>query len=369
MKAALSALFAVLMIFLFPITAHGEGELKDIYDELPKELEELFPDGFDEEIEKDGGTDAVKKLDGAFVLSFIGKAMSGALSDVAPTVANLTAVVLLSALLMSLSKNGGTTVGKAMSFASGIALGGACISVIKPIAEQCTDTVNAVSGIIKSSLPIMTMICQASGQVSSSAVNSAFLSAFLALTEEVSRSVLSPLLALCIAFTLVSSLSRASDIDLSHMVGSVKKVFVFFISLVSTVLCVTMAFQSVIAKGSDTVLLRSIKFASGNTVPIVGAALSEAAGTYLSSLSLIKSSAGALVAAAVALAVLPMILKLFALKLCLTFVAFVSDILGVNGGTVRDFASMIDMMTAMLVISSMIFVITMGLFASAMPSI
>ena len=115
--------------------------------------------------------------------------------------------------------------------------------------------------------------------------------------------------------------------------------------------------------------MRSIKFASGNSVPIVGASLSEAAGAYLSGISLIKGSAGTLIAAAIVLAALPMLLKLFAVKLCLTFVAFVSDILGVNGTIVRDFASITDMLIAMLVTSSLIFVITMGLFASVLPNV
>lgn len=367
MRAA-AFICALIMFFSLPTPAYADGEIKDIYEGLPNDVNELLPDDFEDELEKEDGTSAVKLFDVSFFTSFLGRSLSAALSDSAPMLMTLTVTVLLCALLSSLSKDGGS-VGRAMSFASSVSLCTSCISIVKPLCEQCLGTVNVISGIIKTSLPIMTSISLAAGQVNASYANSAFLSAVLALTEEVGKQILTPVVAVSIAFTAVSALSRGTGIDLSHMVASVKKVFVFFITLLSTVLCFTMAFQTVIAKGSDTILLRSIKFASGSTVPIVGAALSEAAGAYLSGLSLIKSSAGALIAAAIALSTLPMLLKLFAVKLCLTFTAFVSDMLGVSGTVVRDFASICDMLIAMLVTSSLIFVISMGIFASVLPGV
>lgn len=367
MKAAVIIL-SVIMLFSLPTVSYAEGEMKDIYDGLPNGIDDLLPEDFEDEIEKDDGTSAVGLLDASFFVSFLGKSLSLALSDTAPILLTLTVTVLLCALLSSLSKDG-TSVGKALSFTSSISLCGSCIAMINPITEQTLGALNVTGGIIKTSLPIMTAISLSGGQVSASATNATFLNAVLVLIEEIGRQVLTPVLAVSIGFTAVSALSHGTGIDLSRMVGSVKKTFIFLISLLSTVLCVTIAFQTVIAKGSDTILLRSIKFASGNSVPIVGAALSEAAGAYLSGVALLRGSAGTLVAAAVVLSTLPMLLKLFAVKLCLTFVAFVSDILGVNGSIVRDFASITDMLIAMLVTSSLIFVISMGLFASVLPNV
>ncbi len=367
MKAA--AFFcAIILLFSLPTSVHADGEIRDIYEGLPNGMDGLLPEDFEDEMEKDDGVDAVKLLDVSFFTSFLGKSLSIALSDAAPMLLTLSVTVLICALLSSLGKEGGS-VGRAMGFASSVSLCGSCISIIKPLSEQCLSTLDVISGIIKTSLPVMTAISLSMGQVNASTTNAAFLNAVLVLTEETGRQVLSPIIAVSIAFTAVSALSRGTGINLSHMVASVKKAFIFFITLLSTVLCFTMAFQTVIAKSSDTILLRSIKFASGSSIPIVGAALSEAAGAYLSGLSLIKGSAGALIAAAIALATVPMLLKLFAVKLCLTFVAFISDILGVNGAVVRDFASVCDMLIAMLVMSSLIFVISMGLFASVLPNI
>ena len=76
-----------------------------------------------------------------------------------------------------------------------------------------------------------------------------------------------------------------------------------------------------------------------------------------------------MIAAAIALAALPMILKLFAAKLSLSFVGFISDTLGLNGSIIRDFVSICDMLIAVATTSSVIFVISMGLFASVLPSV
>ncbi len=367
MRAAI-ALCALALLFSMPLTAYADGEIKDLYDSLPNDAQEQLPKDFEKELANDDGTSALKLLDASFFASFLGKSLSIALADSAPILLTLTVTVIICALMSSLSKSG-TSVGKALDFASGVSICGSCISIIKPLSEECIGMIDVTSGIIKSSLPILTSISLAGGQINASNANATFLSAVLALTEEVGRQVLTPVLAVSIAFTAVSAISSGTGIDLSHMVASIKKAFIFLITLLSTVLCVTMAFQTVIAKGSDTILLRSVKFASGSSIPIVGAALSEAAGAYLSGISLIKSSAGTLVAAAIALAALPILLKLFAVKLCLTFVAFVSDILGVKNAPLRDFASICDMLIAMLVTSSLVFVIAMGIFASVLPGV
>jgi stage III sporulation protein AE len=367
MKAAV--IFCALALFLFlPTESYASGELADLYDTFPNEVTDQFPSELGDELKRDDGTSALSLLDASFFLPFLGETLSRALSDSAKTLLALEGAVLLCSLLSSLSKDN-SGIAKTMSFSSSLCLCTSCIAVIKPLCDTCLETVNVISGIIKTSLPIMTSIALASGQVNASFANATFLNAVLALTEEVGKEILSPIIAVSLAFTAVSSLSRGSSIDLSNMVSSIKKIFIFFASLFSFVLCLTLAFQTVIAKGSDSVLLRSIKFASGSSVPIVGSALSEAAGSYLSGLSLIKSSAGGLIAAAIALVTLPMLIKLFAVKICLTFVAFTCDLLGVNGSSVRDFEAINDMLIAILVTSSMIFVISMGIFASSLPSI
>lgn len=368
MKTAKVLITVILLLFFVPLTAYAEDGLKDIYDGLPEDVCDSLPKDFEEKISEGDGSDAVKSIDSPFILSFISKCVSGAAGDALPSVVTLTVMIILSALISSVGKENDGTVGKALSFASSLSVTAACIGVILPLWEQTLDALKALSGIVKTSLPIMTAISASSGQLSSGAVNATWLNAVLALIEELSVNVLSPLFTVCLSFFIISALTDGNGTSLSGVAVSIKKLFTFFITLISAILCAVMTFQSIIAKGSDTVLLRSIRFASSSAVPIVGGALSEAAGTYLSGLSVIKSSAGALVAASIALSALPLLLKLFAVKIGLSIVAFSGEILGVKADTVRSFTSLIDLMIALLILCSAVFVIAAGVFASVLPS-
>ncbi len=363
-------LFVLALLILLPTRVRGSDDpLSEIYSSLPETIADSMPDGLGEEISEGNGAAALSSLDGDFFLGFITEGLGKAMSEAAPLIASLLFTVIVSSLISSCGKGGSESVGRALSFASGVAVSFAGIGIIKPLADEFLGMVNTFGGIMKVSLPVMTAICCSSGQLSSASVNATFLSGLLTLTEELGKGVLSPLISVLIAFAVVNSVSSTVGIDLSQTAGGIRKLFIFFISLIGTVLTVTLAFQSVIAKSADGILLRSIKFASGSSIPIVGAALSEAAGAYLGSLSLIKGSAGTLIAAAIALSALPVILKLFAVRLGLLFTALVSDMLGAKGNCIRDLSSVIDLMIALSALISTVFVIAAALFASVIPSV
>ena len=326
-----------------------------------------LPDGFDSGISEGDGVGAVKALDGAYIVSTVCSILNSSLSDSASLLIPLAAIVFLSAILKASS--GSDTFSSAAGYVSSVCTVAASLSVIIPLWKECSDALDAMGGIIKTSLPVMTGICAMSGQVSSGAVNAAWLTAALTLVEELMRSVLSPLLTVCVCFVSLSTLTAASSINVSGIAATVKKIFVFFISLLAAALCLIMSLQTVIAKSADGALLKSVRFAFSSSVPIVGGAVSEAASTYLSGISVIKSSAGTLIAASVVLSALPLVLKLFAVRTVMSLLSLSSEILGVNGGAVKEFSSVIDLMLALLTVVSTVFVICAAVFASILPSV
>ena len=368
------AAFSLLLI-LFPllfITVHAEdNSLGTIYDSLPGNVTDSFPYGFEDALKEDNGQSAIKKLDCSFFLTVLAKLTTVAASEGAPVILALIGIVFLSSVTSSLFSKSSSGIREASEMCSNIVVFLCTLGAVKPLWEQVSDCLDTIGFIIKASLPVMTGIGASLGQVSSTYISSTMLTLLLTLLEELSTSVLSPLLSVCIAFISVSVFPKSSGMpDVSGWAGAVKKAFTFFITLFSSVLTIITVFQGVIAKGSDTVLLRSIKFASGSAIPIIGGALSEAAGTYISSLSVIKGSAGALVAFSLILSVLPVFLKLFAVRLGLVFSALVSEIIGArNGGVIKEFSSVIDLMIALLAICSTVFIIAVGVFASFTPNI
>lgn len=101
---------------------------------------------------------------------------------------------------------------------------------------------------------------------------------------------------------------------MSGVSGELKKALTFLLAAAGTVFTTVMAHQTALAKSADSVALRSLKFASGNMIPVIGGALGEAADGYLAGVSLIRSASGTLAAAAVISYVLPALLKIAVLR-------------------------------------------------------
>ncbi len=352
--------------------AAPEEALKELYDGLPKEVADALPDGVEEGIQKGDAAAAAGALDAAFLFDAIGSFLEKAVKDSLSPLLTLTTALLLSSLLHAFSDTAGETVSKALDLAAGLSVLLAVFRVVKPVWELTADTIKGIGLLTKCSLPAMTALCAASGSLSSSAVNSAWLASLLALTEQLTETVLTPLFGIGFGFLAVSLFSRLTDsADLSGVAAGIKGIFTFFLTLMGTVLTAVMTYQSVLAQSADTVLLRSIKFASGTLIPMVGGALSETAGSYLASLSLLRSSAGLLTAVSLLLYVLPPILTLLVCRFGFSLIATVAGLLGCGkeGDAVREAAGLLDLALAAVSVLSAIFLILAGVFASTAVSV
>lgn len=355
----------ILLFFSLSFTVFAADPINDLYSSLPDDLTDAFPENFEDELKSDGAS-AVSRLDANYFLSFISSAMKASLSDSVSEVYALIFIIVISSVMLAFSDG---IPYKPITAAATFAVIGCLTQIIKPLSEQMGEQIQGIGSVMKLSLPIMTAVSGASGQPSAAAVNAVWLNTALTLTEQLTESILSPLISVCIALAIASSLMRMSgNNSLSGAVGTVKNTFVFLLTLIVSVFTAVMSFQNVIAKGSDTVLLRSVKFVSGSAIPVIGGALSEAAGAYLSSISLVKSSLGTLCAVCITVSVLPYVIRLFTLRLALSLCAFLSDIMGgAVSAEIREFSSILDLLTAISVLSSVTFIIAVGVFASTLP--
>lgn len=356
----------LLLLSAMSMTVFADDTIRDYYSSLPNEIKNSFPNEFGDKLESDEAS-AVAMLDAEYILSFVSDTIKTALSDSASNIGVLLCIVIISSVMLTFSD--GITY-KPMLAVSSFAVLCCLVDILKPMVEQVINQLEGTGNVMKLSLPVMTAVSGVSGQPSSAAVNALWLNTALTLTQQLTQSILSPLISVCIALVIASSISRFNgNNSLSGTVGTVKKTFAFLITLIAAVFTTIMSFQNVIAKGSDTVLLRSIKFASGSAIPIIGGALSEAAGAYLSGIALIKSSLGTICAVCIAISALPIIIKLFSLKIALCFSAFLCDILGGAVGTdIREFTSILDLLISVSVLCSVTFIIAVGTFTAVLPS-
>lgn len=364
MRRALLVIAA--LILLLPLRAGAEG-VSDMYGALPDGVRDSLPDRLENDISENGES-AVASLGAEYIASLAASALKAAFAYSVKPLAAVIGVLLLSALLNS--AGAAAAGGEAVALSSAVSVTVTLFGAITPLFKLTSDTLSGIGLIMKGILPVMTGIYAMSGNITAASVNSTWLMLLLTFLETLTESLLMPLLCTCTGFIAVTTLSRFTGApDMSGVSGELKKALTFLLAAAGTVFTTVMAHQTALAKSADSVALRSLKFASGNMIPVIGGALGEAADGYLAGVSLIRSASGTLAAAAVISYVLPALLKIAVLRAGLSAVAAGAEIMGrgKEAAVVREAGEVIGIAVALICTASVLSVIAVGVFAGSLP--
>ena len=364
MRRALLVIAA--LILLLPLRAGAEG-VSDMYGALPDGVKDSLPDRLENDISENGES-AVASLGAEYIASLAASALKAAFAYSVKPLAAVIGVLLLSALLNS--AGAAAAGGEAVALSSAVSVTVTLFGAITPLFKLTSDTLSGIGLIMKGILPVMTGIYAMSGNITAASVNSTGLMLLLIFLETLTESLLMPLLCTCTGFIAVTTLSRFTGApDMSGVSGELKKALTFLLAAAGTVFTTVMAHQTALAKSADSVALRSLKFASGNMIPVIGGALGEAADGYLAGVSLIRSASGTLAAAAVISYVLPALLKIAVLRAGLSAVAAGAEIMGrgKEAAVVREAGEVLGIAVALICTASVLSVIAVGVFAGSLP--
>lgn len=364
MRRALLVIAA--LILLLPLRAVAEG-VSDMYGALPDGVKDSLPDRLENDISENGES-AVASLGAEYIASLAASALKAAFAYSVKPLAAVIGVLLLSALLNS--AGAAAAGGEAVALSSAVSVTVTLFGAITPLFKLTSDTLSGIGLIMKGILPVMTGIYAMSGNITAASVNSTWLMLLLTFLETLTESLLMPLLCTCTGFIAVTTLSRFTGApDMSGVSGELKKALTFLLAAAGTVFTTVMVHQTALAKSADSVALRSLKFASGNMIPVIGGALGEAADGYLAGVSLIRSASGTLAAAAVISYVLPALLKLAVLRAGLSAVAAGAEIMGrgKEAAVVREAGEVLGIAVALICTASVLSVIAVGVFAGSLP--
>lgn len=359
-------LVIAVLILLLPLRTGAEG-VSDMYGALPDGVKDSLPDRLENDISENGES-AVASLGAEYIASLAASALKAAFAYSVKPLAAVIGVLLLSALLNS--AGAAAAGGEAVALSSAVSVTVTLFGAITPLFKLTSDTLSGIGLIMKGILPVMTGIYAMSGNITAASVNSTWLMLLLTFLETLTESLLMPLLCTCTGFIAVTTLSRFTGApDMSGVSGELKKALTFLLAAAGTVFTTVMAHQTALAKSADSVALRSLKFASGNMIPVIGGALGEAADGYLAGVSLIRSASGTLAAAAVISYVLPALLKIAVLRAGLSAVAAGAEIMGrgKEAAVVREAGEVLGIAVALICTASVLSVIAVGVFAGSLP--
>jgi stage III sporulation protein AE len=263
-------------------------ELRDFRDAIPPEVAELLPEGFFSE-DMSAVADATSKA-GAFsaVLSVVGRMTGLAVRENLTLLAAICAILCFSALLRAFADKGSTA--RALGFAATLTLVVLLLTLQGERFGAITQFFHTVGGLGASMLPLMGALYAMGGNVGAAVANSGVLSAFLSLLETLCATTVLPVAGIALALALVDALT--TGVNLRPLAGLIKRTYTLSISFLMGIFGFVLGTQSLLAKASDTLALRTARFAAGSFLPLVGGSVSEALRTVAGSVEYLRASVG-----------------------------------------------------------------------------
>ena len=336
------------------------------FDELPEEVKEYLPEEMLSDDSLALADEAEEITDFSYVMEKITDALSAALVPSLQTAASMLGVILVAAILRSLRNNiGGSSVSEmadtVINIGMGITLIGTQIAVLDTLESFRILICNLMNGMI----PLISGIFIASGNSGTAAVQSGGIMMLVTLCNNIFASVLMPAVRICLVFAVIGAVFP--ETGAKSVTDAFKNITLTIMITVMTLFSFILGLQNSIAQSADTFGTKSIKFAIGNIIPVVGGAVSDSLGTIGGSLSVLKSVGGNIVIIIIIILLVPTIVSLLCNRFILFLCKSVSGILGCKNEEelLGEMGSVSSMMIAFAASVGIAFIYSLTLFTKA----
>ncbi|MEG0229818.1 MAG: hypothetical protein RR640_04365 [Oscillospiraceae bacterium] len=190
------------------------------------------------------------------------------------------------------------------------------------------DTIINSKNFLSSFVPVFSAILVSSGQSISAAAFSAVTLGFIQGIAALLSSVIVPFLNVYLALCFASSINQS--FDLMPMTEIIRKGINYILTFSLTVFVGFWSLQTMVTQSADNVALKTGKLAVASFIPVVGGPLSEALGSVISCLSLVKSATGFFAIISLCIVFLPTIISCLMWLCSLSVSSAFSQMLGNN---------------------------------------
>ena len=332
-----------------------------IPDTLPPELEALLPDGLFSENAEEALSATSELTDWRYLLNTLGAALGLGLEDTVGLLCVLVGIILLAAVCARLRDGLGSAGGEILGFT-------VRLTVYTAIALQTVGALSAVQtyfdhlmALTGGMIPVMGTLYALGGNLGRAAVSSELMLVFLGLCQYISTTITPPLCVICTSFSLMDALGVR--LTLSPLCDQLKRWYASVMGFVMFLLTLALSTQSLLAGKADTLGMRGIKYAVGNTIPVVGGAIAGTLSSVGGGVELMRSVCGVAGILLVAILLLPTLVKLLLLRATLRLAATVASMLACDGESklLGDVASLHGYLAAAVSVCSVTFVIALAL--------
>lgn len=360
----------IMIAFLMPaprVSAYGESG-------MPKETEGAGYEKIYELLSEEDKPYFIPEKEGSgfpelsSVFEFIIRKSGEAAGLCSGRIAALLFLIILYALLRRTKLiSGSEELSSALLFLTSLCIALTGAGMLKDVIASLDGFFEMMNLIMTSSLPIMTSLYLYGGNYSLAAASS---SGTLFLLSGINGTVTYLLYPVMKCLAALCSVSSVGDGTVASLAKILKNAFTTVIVAVMTLSSAFISYQSVIAKHTDDISARALRFAGG-FVPVIGSALGESIRGVMASMSLIKSKTGIAGIMVIIAFTLPVILGLLINKLFLKLCIFASASLGAD--PIRNILSgaegILDLAIASSVSVSISFIFELTIFINVTPAL
>lgn len=355
----------ILLILVFGVTAFSENTIDEkIREDLNLEdAVDKVPESVVKEADfSPSGTPSENGLTPAGIFKYVFNLTFSALGEEIYFLLSFLSLIVISSLAESFIDglgNGG--VKTALHFATSSVISSLLIVSANNAFALAIVYVEELSSFVVGLLPFIGSISLAGGQITSSVVTGALIISAIDFLEILITEIAIPISRIILAFSIVGYVSRMPLGALSEFLsGAVTKL----VTLSFGILCAIIYFQNSVTAVTDSLALRSVKLAAGSFIPIVGGFVSEASGTLLSGVRLVKSTFGVFAVAVLLYMMIRPLVNFGIKKLTLKFIKIISRLVGADkeGSVVSEMLGVYNILSATMIASSCYFIFAIAVF-------
>ena len=213
-------------------------------------------------------------------------------------------------------------------------------------------------------MAVATVLLTLSGSPTAAGTLAASLNFVLSTVSTLISVFLSPLFNALFAFSAVDGIL---DVGLSGLLAFFKKILKTSCILFFTIVTATLSLQNALAAAADSVAMRSVRFAAGTFIPVVGSLVGESTKTLAASFSAVKTECGVLCILILLYVLLRPILCIAVQKLFLGFGSTFAEILGEKNlqTYLKSLSGLFDLLLALLISEGCYLIFYVTLFLNA----
>ncbi|MBE6589595.1 MAG: hypothetical protein E7643_05395 [Ruminococcaceae bacterium] len=370
-KKALFALFLILFSLLFSLTSHAKEREEitadtdtlppsytDLTDTLPEEIRDLLPDGIFSDQSSEVEDSAMEAGSFSYLLETVLSLLGLKLGTCLRLLCSVTGILILSALCKAMGSSlRSEGVSRAFSLCTTLVL---LLSLLLRGYESIANVkayFSTLGSISATSVPLLGALYAMGGNVSTAVASSAGLTVFMSLMEGAVGQTVVPFCGICLSLSLVGALDPS--LRTGTLLSTVKKNYTTVLTFLMMLLLTMLSSQTLLASRSDTLAMKSAKFAMSNVIPVLGGSASELLKTVGVGISYLRGTVGVSAVLLLLFLLLPTLIELLLLRLSWQIGASLADLLGCDREKrlLDEFASLHGyLIAAVCICSSILFI-------------